>query len=382
VHGTDGWEQHGRDQRNHCDNDQEFDQGKNSPESDRIGKLGSGVSGSARGLTCIWLLRHHRQTYQADLVSLIAMKMRLVWGRAEARCEKRGLQHDRRGASAFTLIELLVVIAIIAILAAMLLPALNRAKMKADSVVCKGNLRQFVVALNIYVQQEGLYPFDISLYNTSDNGIGGFMNFLKVPQPENNYIYTNGSWVYLGPRTGLWACPGYNRVRGSFNHELSEPSSYGYNWDGAVGFPFAGFGLGGNPMNPPYGQYVSEDSPIRESQVVCPSDMIAIGDAPIVPDLVRNQNGNSKAPVVFQPIYSWFDISVFIDPLYDNAMLNRLPNDAAAQAMNKRHGGFWNIVFCDGHTEALRPSDLFDLRKPLVLQRWNNDHQPHYPPLP
>jgi len=246
----------------------------------------------------------------------------------------------------FTLIETLVVAGIIAVLASVLLPALERAKRKGRrDAQCISNLRQQVLGLQGFVSSHGVYPLSPTIlpkgkYPAHDSGwMYSVQNEIATPSNADN------EWRW----SGIWSCPSRRQLSRA---ELG--GSYGYNSEGlGLSVDESGLGLGGHYVRRWSGW---DNSPVAESEVASPSAMLALGDG------VSGSKGNYMDGMGM---------------LWRNYWRDHSPNAVVVKRVNERHGSRINVAFCDGHVGSPSLDSVFSDEADSALQQWNRDNRPH-----
>jgi prepilin-type processing-associated H-X9-DG protein/prepilin-type N-terminal cleavage/methylation domain-containing protein len=254
-------------------------------------------------------------------------------------------------ATAFTLVELLVVIAVIGILAGMLLPALARSKGSAWAAACMNHERQMGIALRMYVDDYHGYPYWQGPWEPPQ-GIGT-IGPGTLPLDYNFGIWQQALEPYYHMKwyQKEFQCPAY---QGMFDGYW-DIGSYAYNGRGSdFTETVACLGLGMNSWAE-ISDRILPAPPITDSQVVVPSEMVAITD--------------SRTWDIPQPVGPFMGST-----LGEPGLLRGVPIAKALQSP-PQHGQNFNVLFCDGHVTSMRILSLFSLETNAPI--WNNDHQRH-----
>jgi prepilin-type N-terminal cleavage/methylation domain-containing protein/prepilin-type processing-associated H-X9-DG protein len=234
-------------------------------------------------------------------------------------------QNRSRYRRAFTLIELLVVIAIIAILASLLLPALSRAKKKAQQAACLSNLKQIGIAFVMYLDEhEDHFPDRRDLKSSLP---GGYHPWTSWPTSDPRAGWAAIVLQNYCPNSDVWSCPGVtasslgNVVQcvQSISTDSNAPVTRYWMW-----------------------RFDRPDDPVPSSDFWAKSTAQAVADLQAFPDsTVGVVNGVSDTELAVDP---YFPATI---PSVDPVLRGRAV-----------HPGGRNRLFLDGHAEFLKDARL------------------------
>jgi prepilin-type N-terminal cleavage/methylation domain-containing protein/prepilin-type processing-associated H-X9-DG protein len=221
----------------------------------------------------------------------------------------------------FTLIELLVVIAIVAILAAMLLPVLSKAKARAWNVACLNNVKQLEVCWHLYVVDHN----DILPPNNSIVNIGGGTTMAAAASWCTNFApwdaipdgIQNGLLFPYNTSLPIYHCPAdQSTIETTGGVKLTPPRWRSYNMSLAIN---------GEPSFDPYGMY--NPSFRKFTELINPPTSKLFVFLDVHEDEIIDANFGMPAPSVWGDPKVWWDV----------------PAD--------RHSQGCNLSFADGHAE-------------------------------
>ena len=213
------------------------------------------------------------------------------------------------GRKGFTLIELLVVIAIIAILAAMLLPALSQAREKARQAVCMSNLRQIALGFLMYIQENNESFPPCTIYGAGKDGTAWDYKWDAYDDPDS---FTGDGYIgiYLAKTINVYGCPSAKTL---------------YSWDRPItGYAYNTSYLGGG------WQAIAKYARVKR-----PSGTVLVGDSAYYDYTHPQLTGNNGLRSPNDPSHT----------------MNFGLGDSDF-CVHFRHSGIANVAYCDGHVKG------------------------------